>query len=953
MIGKYVLQGFKRHKVRTAIMVVALAFVATMLVLLSNVVATSRRQTINLAARNAGEYDIVIQQADTNLDPYLDIELLSGLIRQAHPAVEAVYGRIQASVEIARGAQGGAATLLARDPQADTLGSVQIIDGEYNLEGDHIVVLQETAQAYNLKVGDELYLNYLVPESRERGHDAPTNASVRRRSHRFVVAGIATQRGLDGGLQNGILANLETVQAWLGIPGRAERLVVVLDPGAYDAASSQMSAVRVRRVAEVIRAALSDGMVLGIPKAQAMAGSDDAFSIMQTLTIIYGFLSMGVVGLLVYSLINANVDDRRRDLAFMRILGAPQRSLFALVLIEVGLIGAVGVGLGILIGQALSTLVVERMLGSLLPMIVNGVGLDGLPALAEIELVVSPRSLLSTALIAGVVLLLSALAPAIKAATTKVRYAIAPGSADSLQIEDLARLRVRRFDWKITIAGLTLTMMWGMLFLNQLFMGTGDNESAVVAFAVVGMILMILGVSLLFFVLTLPFEHLVLALMGLISPCLTFFSSRNVCRAKRRSTTITLMIVFSTTLPTFLGTTAALSSGNVDVSTRQNNGAPVVGQVANTGMNIFMYFVGFFSSGQQQEGLRSAVLSEFAAVPGVGPITGLTQAHSTGAHNLVRLLDVGLDVHAWTHSPLDVLYPDLTEMVGDGRAAFQQMFRQPDAIILTADVAEYLDVRIGDKILVNGKGKDHQVEMTVVGLVKRMPGFWNIGRGNLLWGSSPAFVSLDTYLRLVQDPTQGSICPGGVCSDDERDQPVIERVFAGIDPAMSPSAVADVLRMALSDRNLNIQIAQEQIQREQQTFQSIRLGLLALTVLSLITSVMGVFSVIYVTVQTRQTEIGMLKAIGITGRQLVGTFAIESLTATVSAALAGVAAGTGLGYVFYISDNMLRNAPLQPAFDWLTTGTVLAMVVVASLISAAIASRGIVRRRVTEIFRQA
>ncbi|MBN1934087.1 MAG: FtsX-like permease family protein, partial [Anaerolineae bacterium] len=680
MIAKYVWQGFKRHKVRTAIMVVALAFVATMLISLSNAIATSRRQMVDLVAQNTGEHDIVIRQTDTSTDPYLDIGQVSAAVRQAHPAVEAVHGRIQASVEIARGAQGGAATLLARDPQVDTLGSVQMIDGEYNLESDHVVVLQDTAQTYNLKVGDELYLNYLVPEARERGKESPANTSVRRRSHRFVVAGIATQQGLDGGLQNGILANLETVQGWLDIPGRAERLVVVLDPGAYDAASSRVSAVLVRRAAEQIRAALGDEIALTIPKAQAMTGSDSAFSIMQTLTIIYGFLSMGVVGLLVYSLINANVDDRRRDLAFMRILGAPQRSLFALVLIEVGLIGALGVGVGILIGQALSTLVVERVIGGLLPILMNGSGLSGLPAMDEIRLVVSPRSLLSTALIAGVVLVLSALTPALKAATTRVRYAIAPGSADSLQIEDLARLRVRRFDWKITVTGLTLTMMWGMLFLNQLLVGMGENESASVAFTVVGMILMILGVSLLFFVLTVPFERLLLVLMNLISPGLTFFSSRNVRRAKRRSTTITLMIVFSTTLPTFLGTTAALSSGNVAISTRQSNGAPVVGQTANTGMNIFMYFVGFFSSGQQQGGLKPEILSQFADVPGVEPVVGLTQTHLTEAHNLVQLLDVRLDVHAWTHSPLDVLYPDLTEMVGDGRAAFQQMFRQPDAI---------------------------------------------------------------------------------------------------------------------------------------------------------------------------------------------------------------------------------------------------------------------------------
>jgi len=961
MIARYVLHGFRRHKMRTAIMVIALAFVSTMLVLLNNAIATSRRQMINLAAQHAGEHDIAITRVDTSQEPYIEIEPVSRLIRRTHAEVRTVYGRIQTQVEIARGAYGGSATLLARDPEIDTLGSIKVIDGEYNLEGDHIVILQDTAQAYNLRVGDEIHLNYLVPVTRERGKEAPTNTSVRRRSHKFTVAGIATQRGLDRDLDKGILANLATVQGWLGIPGYAERLVITLDPSAYDAVSTKASAVRVRQTAEEIRATLrtegagygGEEMTLSIPKAEALTGNDDAFSIMRTLTVVYGFLSMGVVGLLVYSLINTNVDDRRRDLALMRIVGAQQRTLFCLVLIEVGLIGLVGVGLGILLGQTLSTLVVDRLLVSLLPALVNDYGLDGLPSMDKIQLVISPWSLFSTALIAGIVLFLSALAPAFKAATTKVRYAISPGSADSLQIEDLARLRERRFNWRITTAGLTLTLMWSMLFLDQLLIGTGDDETASVAFMVVGMILMVLGVSLLLFALTVPFERLTLLLFGWISPYLSFFAGRNVSRAKRRSTTIALMIVFSTALPTFLGTTAALSNGNADISARQNNGAPIVGR-SISGTGIFAFFVSFFTVDLEQEGLKPSILSEFVTVPGTGSIAGLTQAHPAEAHNLVKLVETRLDVHAWTHSPLDVLYSDLTEMVGDGEAAFEQMFRQPDAIILTTDVAKYLDVGVGDTIVVHGKGKDHQVEMRIVGLVKRMPGFWSIGRISLRWGgSSPAFVSLDTYLRLIQDPAKGTICANGVCTDEERNRPVIERVFASTNPMVPTSIIANTLRTTLSDQNLHINVTQEQVDRERQTFQSIRWGLLALTVLSLITSVMGVFSVIYVTVQTRQIEIGMLKAIGITGKQLVGTLAIESLAATVSAALAGVTAGTGLGYVFYASDNVLRNAPLQPAFDWLTVGTVLVMVTVASLFSTSLASRGIVRRRVTEIMRQA
>jgi putative ABC transport system permease protein len=103
----------------------------------------------------------------------------------------------------------------------------------------------------------------------------------------------------------------------------------------------------------------------------------------------------------------------------------------------------------------------------------------------------------------------------------------------------------------------------------------------------------------------------------------------------------------------------------------------------------------------------------------------------------------------------------------------------------------------------------------------------------------------------------------------------------------------------------------------------------------------------------RRLEIGMLKAIGMRRRELVGAFALESVMMTVSAALSGVVAGTVLGYVFYITNNAMRNTPTKLTFDWLTTVTILIMVILASVTSAMLAARNSVRQKVTKILREA
>lgn len=953
MILRYVLKGFRRHKGRTAIMVVALAFVATMLVVLNNAIATSRRQVVDLVAREVGEHDITLNKVDTSHDAFVDVARLSEVIAAADRRVESVHPRFQADVEVARGATNGNATLVARDPDTEDLGTINLLEGEYDLSGDNVVVLRNTADAYDLEVGDQIVLSYVMPMPREVGKEKVENVSVNRISHRFTVSGIALQNGLGDDIQNGVLAHVDRVQEWLGMPGRAERLVIVLDPAIYNTMDVQTSVFRVRRVAERIRAALGPEAAeydLSIEKAETLDGSDIAFSMMQTLTLVYGFLSMGVVGLLIYSLINANVEDRRRDLAFLRILGAQRRNLFGLVLIEVMVVGAFGVVLGVIAGQALSTLVIDRVLGPLIgSMMDNNGGLGGMPVLDDISLAVSPWSLISTTLIAGLVLLLSSIVPASKAANTKIRYAIDPGSADNLQVEDLAALRERKYNWNITLAGLVLTIMWGLIFVGQNFLFAQGNQSVLGVFMFGGMALLILGVSLLFFTLTVPFERISLLLFRLASPKLTFFAERNVRRAKRRNTVIALMIVFSATLPTFLGTTAALTEANFDVNVRQGNGAPVNSRVYG-GRG---YFATFFNP-VDAEFLPPDFLQRYTEVEHVGPAVGLTYSYQASTRNLVKLRNTNVSLYGLTDSPLRVVYPDLTAMVGDGDAAFARIFAEPDTVIVAAGFAEWMDIAVGDTLLVQGNGTDHEVSMRVVGLVEKMAGFWGIGRNQnyIRWGASPGFVSLDTFLRLTNDPNVEQICIDGVCSAAERDRPVIQRVMADMDPDADSQQVTKALRAALSDRNdIGVDITAEEVRVAKQGFVTTRVVLSVLTVLSLITSVLGVFSVIYVTVHTRRLEIGMLKAVGITGWQLTGTFAIESLAMTVSATLAGTSAGTGLGYVFYVSNNMMQNIPTIPAFDWITVGLVLVLVIIASLVSAAIASRSIVRQRVTAIMR--
>ncbi len=68
-------------------------------------------------------------------------------------------------------------------------------------------------------------------------------------------------------------------------------------------------------------------------------------------------MALGVVGLLVHTLVMTNVQEQRRDMAVLRILGGQRNFLFSLVISEVLVIGAIGVGLGVVLGQLITRII--------------------------------------------------------------------------------------------------------------------------------------------------------------------------------------------------------------------------------------------------------------------------------------------------------------------------------------------------------------------------------------------------------------------------------------------------------------------------------------------------------------------------------------------------------------------------------------------------------------------
>jgi putative ABC transport system permease protein len=768
---------------------------------------------------------------------------------------------------------------------------------------------------------------YSFPQPREAGKAGSTGASARRVRIPFEVTAVVRQEGVAGAdVREGVIAHLDDVQNWLELPGRSQTLLALVDPSLYESQNAEIGALNVRGVAQAIQSQLGSDYTYSLDKAVALDELAQAFLLVQALINVYGLMALGVVGLLVYTLVMTNVQEQRRDMAILRILGSQRSFLFTLVIAEVAVIGVIGISLGILLGNGITQYII-------LPLINKQMVEQGLNP--NFQLNVTLATILPPVLSAAFVLFFSTLKPARDASKTKVIYAINPSVADNIQLEDLAGLRERGPNLKIFGMGGTLMLGFGLIAGGEV-MTTFGSPAMEASFIFAALMLMVLGIGLIFFILTIPLEKLTLFILGLLIPRLTYFAKRNVGRGQLRNTLISMLVLFSGILPSFLATQSALSYANLETDVRLRLGAPL-------DVNSW----GWYGAGEEANRywLRPSFLAEeLETVPGVDQTVGVSRPFSSQASDSVNMRSAPVTVYGVTADLNAVLFADMMEFAAGDETALATILQEPDTVIISEGLSEHLAVPLGGIVNLQGEGLDHTVEARVVGVARRIPGFRGIGRARTTaqYGSD-ILTSLDSFQRLTSDP----LLPLPAAN-----APALTRVLG----TLTPDANAEDVQMEIgqrygSEKRIWARLAAVRMEAAQRGQAQERIFLLALTGISFTTAVFGVFAVIYVTIYARRLEIGMMKAFGMRTWELTGMLIIESIAMTLGAALAGIAAGTTMAYLSTVGEKVLQQQPYKLAVDTIVMPFIVVLVVLASMLGAAFSARRIVKHKAIEILR--
>ena len=817
---------------------------------------------------------------------------------------------------------------------SSTSGTSSAVSGTYPPDTGQVFLDSETATTLGVNVGDEVLLSYAIPTQREAGKSAITTTSTPRMEGTFIVSGIGTIEGLGSSVSDPVIMNLSDAQRWLGYTGQANILLLVWTSNSSGTTNARKTVSAARDVGEAVRdklqAQLGSEYEVNLPKYTRLENMSSSYTASQTYITLYGLLSMGIIGLMINALMTTTVSEQKVDLATLRVIGAPRANLYNVVILEVALLGIIGLVLGLLLGRAINDIVI-------VPLMLANLNLPaGVRASWTLSSVLLPTG------ITVAVLALATISPARIAANTKVMAVLNPVAADQPTLDDLAKYRERRPNSGLLIAGLVLLAFSAVILIVLPTVFTAGNTSGQVILNFGSLILMVIGASLLFYFATTPLERLLIKLYELVASRPAFFAGRYALRGKGRNALISLMIVMSSVMPCLLATQLAVQDANVATSTHFSNGAPLIAQAQSTSSSFPIFTREF----RQEANLTNDDVAAVEEEPGIGTVVGIASNLSgMQVSDRIGLRTARVTVIGVQGDLSKVLYSNLYRWSEGKVTALTRIVTDTEGAIISQGLSQSLDLHVGDSLLVTGNGTDHTKLMTIIGVASRIPGFSSyFTRNSSDANSSGILVNLDTYRSLRNNPANGDV---------DTTEAVLTKLMATAQSGVNETSLAKDLRSYLSTNNsMSLTVTSEAVATASSELDQSRVFIVLLTALSMMTAIFGVLAVMYTAVMGRRIEIGMLKAVGAPKGTLRGTFIGEALVTTLAAGFAGIVAGTLIGYAFSITSYIQDDTPYLLAFDFSTAGLILALVAGAAIFSAALATQPVIKQKAILILRE-
>lgn len=912
---RYVFRNFGRRRLRTAAGALGIFLTIALLVAIQIGLDSVSTSYTDLVALQAGKADLLITAKGGHLfkpEPFDPAVVRSKLAQ--NPEVRGLVPRWMGVVQIQSDVGFQDALLIGVDPTAEHEFDLWGLSPEPKLDGKACAISQALAKRLNATPGSRLsVLSPVFGSATELELETIVDRQLilPQEVREFIVVNDATARA--------ILEETDRVHFLAG---------TFKEPASYyDSRDLHASVLRLKRAGETIAADLGMDYDVRLPKATAITAFQNVASPLRAIFGVFAVLALSVTGLLIYSIVSVAVEERIREYAILRTVGARRADIFRLVLGESVFLCGIGVLPGVLAGTVVAKIVVTL------------VELAMHAQVGSVTLAFSWSNLL-LALAAGTVLSIgSALIPAMQATRWHIVDALDPLRRGQIRVVQRTEGGTNR---PLLFTGIALSALSVVVFFVLPTAFLSGNSSLIGTVVLCLLLTILLGFTLVAAGALPLLEGVIMRLLAVVIGPSAELARRNLERHRRRNTTTALMFILSVSLVIFVASLVVLFSRMSMTMVEHFNGADLRLQ----------------SDDPDAIGLKT----ELAAVKGVERVSEVrvlrSRTEQGTAYDVVLSDLVGMK-HLWlvpfgVDAELPhVLYTNHIRYAEGGLEGLLRVANYQPAptdtgstnetppVVLSLAAARFLDVRAGDLVqLAFHLGPDRRTgRFQVAAICETLAGFDNFRS------------------RVANAIGSGMLIPMSSFRDLTRNAPYEARMVRyflrvdGDDAAQRAAATEIRDRFDLEFR-FGVRSAAEQKREAQVVYWATQVFFGLLLTVAVAISVFALIASMATAVIERRWEMGMLRALGLRRSQLFRMFLGEALGLTLSAGVAGGAIGFTLAWLFVLEAGSLAEIPVVFTMPYVTFLATFAISVVAGAAAAYLPTRGLLRKTAAEILRQ-
>lgn len=841
MISRYVSRRLRASRLRTAISFSAIFFTVAVTLIIGVLFGSGQQSFVGFFTNNA-DYDFLIthQGSDSLARPFFNTSDV--LPHLADFPIQASYPMIATLVATNHTSDGNLTLvpLFAVD-EAYARGVVNAMAGQYHLNATSVVLSAPAARKLNASVNDTVPVIYYegAIDLSQLNISNPTGGIdiTRLRAANFTVAGIIDVSGrFPQGASLYMVRSYNETAALMNVSGQATHIVALIPETYYDFTDTTAPARGATALGTQVADALGPTFLVQGVKASALENAVQSSRATALIAQMFAVVFPAITGILVAGTLNLSVEEKARDLAVMRLIGARRRDVGRVLLMEAGILLGLGVPLGVGLGLVLPGSIVKSFFSS------------------DQAVVISAATVATQLAISLGVTALFLIVPLRKALATTPAQAV-------YQVRSQGEYKFverKGVDLRIIIAGAVLfgAIMYATFAVPYILVFSQD-EFFQFFLASTLVLIAALGIALLW--VAPPAEELAVRLLKPFTRKYNTLTVASIRRNIRRNASTNLIFALIVGIMLFFTSFFSGIISSVEINAEYSVGSDVR-------LSAFDAFTPSFANSAGSAPNVSAFALRPTAVGAVASNLVSTRGESVAL--------IGLDANL-----TKVIFKGVRDAVQGDISVLEHLDNR--SIVLSEFTAHTLEVKVGDPVSVDRQG--HRDFFTLALTLRSLPGFANNFQDQLTLGANAgAFVAWDRYLEFANRT-----------NDTVRYSDIFIKAALGADTRQMARDFQDLYGVFVDFAP----ISKDEVVAQAREF--IAFITWVSEVILIILVVIAVFSLtvnLYASVQERAYEIGVVRSLGLRRRGVLGSTLLEGLSIAGVSAGIGVVIGVTISY---------------------------------------------------------